>query len=152
MTTQLTKPSSGEAMFMLAEAYAIEDYVKETGADLKEVKAEDFAANRRKLEIWTLNSAIDMDDPGSWVSSSLLDAVKFMNGRALEQVPNLHFMAEEKHKELSSVEGVQPGVDVSGVAADLANREIRKACEAWLKDCNVSCSIDDIIAEQQLEH
>lgn len=145
--TATKKPSSGEAMFLLAEAYAIEDYQNETGKTLSDLSNEEFVKNRRKLEIWTLNSAVDMKDPGSWASTSLLDAMRFLNGRALEQVPNLHFMAEE-----TKSAGDQR--DLNDVATEIANKELRKSCEAWLKDCNVSCNIDDILmkAEEEAGH
>lgn len=143
------KPKSAEVMFSLAEAYVIEDYANETGKELMEVDREEFTAYRRKLEVWTLNSAIDMDDPGSWASSGLLDAIKFMNGRSLEQVPNLHFLAEEKYKELQGSDAGSSNRDLNAVAMDLANQEIRNSCEAWLKDCGVSCTLEDVLTEKE---
>lgn len=147
MTNAMTrKPSSAEAMFLLAEAYAIEDYRQETGKDLSGLTDEEFLKSRRKLEIWTLNSAIAMKDSGSWATTSLLDALKFLNGRSLEQVPNLHFLTEQE-KEAGN------RTDLNDIAMDLANKELRKACEAWLKDCNVSYNINDLLkAEQESEN
>lgn len=153
MIKSMKKPSSAEAMFLLAEAYAIEDYMAETGqgAELAGGNEDEFRTNRRMLEIRTLNSAVDMKDPGSWSSTNLLDALRFLNGRALEQVPNLHFLAEEKLKELAGNGGQGSNIDVNTVATDMANKQVREACEAWLKDCSVSCTIDDVIAERELE-
>lgn len=132
------KPSSAEAMYMLAEAYVIEDHAKEGGRDLRGENTEEFEASRRKLEIWTLSSAANLKDPGTWASTKLLDALKYMNGRALEQVPNLHFMAEEAAKQGA-------GSDLDVIAKDIVDQEIRKACEAWMNDCKVSCTIDEVL-------
>lgn len=145
MKNLMHKMNSAEAMFKLAEAYVIEDFAKETGKVLYEGSEDDFLDERRQFEIMTLKSAINMDDPGTWASTKLLDALKFLNGRPLEQVPNLHFMAEQTLQNLNG----RPDLNV--VAVGLANQEIRLACEAWLKDCCVSCTIEDVIADQEME-
>lgn len=145
MKNYIHRLNSAEAMFKLAEAYIIEDHAKETGKVLFQGSEDDFLAERRQLEIMTLKSAVNMDDPGTWASTKLLDAMKFLNGRPLEQVPNLHFMAEQ------TLQNLNGSADLNVVAVGLANQEIRSACEAWLKDCSVFCTIEDVIEDREME-
>lgn len=138
------KPNSAEILYMLAEAYAIEEHAKEGGRDLRGESSDDFEAKRRQLEIWALSSAANIKDPGTWATTRLLDAIKFMNGRSIEQVPNLHFMADEAVKNGA-------GSDLNAVAKGIVDQEIREACKAWMKDCSVSCTIEDVLEKASEE-
>ena len=133
-----TKTSSAQAMYILSESYIVEDHASKLGVALGDLEDGNFEKNRRKMEIKVLNSAAGMKDPGTWASKELLDTLKFLNGKSLEQVPGLHFMVEEAQEQFKSK-------DFDTIALLIVDQEIRKACEAWLIDCNVSSDADEII-------
>lgn len=79
------------------------------------------------LEVRALLLALEKPEAEQWATKDLLDAVRYLNGKSLEKVPNLHFRADQESG------GVEERAGLEKVAAKIATKEVQSACMNLMK-------------------
>lgn len=129
MSRRITESRFSDVLEDLARAYEAQDRSRKDGAETEVDVQKDPC---RALEVKALKMGLKSETALEWVSTQLLDALRFLNGRPLASTPNLHFLADE-----ALGEGAFEEKDIQVIARNLADREVRVACENQIRMHNV---------------